>query len=79
VVTNTLSVVSVQPITKMKNMSLALSVEVCNHCVPYVFISSIGCVALWDPYCLAHVHQTTAMFRYCRCTVVWLLVIYLTI
>ena len=62
----------------MKNMSLALPIEVCNHYVSYVFISSIGCVALWKAYYLAHVHQTTAKFRYFRCTVVWLFVIYLT-
>jgi len=45
----------------MKNLSLALLIEVHNHYVSYVFIMPIGCVALWNSYYLVHVHETTVM------------------
>jgi len=39
----------------MKNISLALLVEVHNRYVSYVFIPSIGCVALWNSCYLVHI------------------------
>jgi len=45
----------------MKNMSLALLIEVHGNYVTYVFILSIDCVALWNSYYLVRVHGTTVM------------------
>ena len=67
VVTNSMNIVSFQPITKLRFMSLALLIEIYYHYDLYVFKPSIGCVVelLLFSLCSRHHCHVTLLSLHC--------------